>query len=112
MPPPQNLLAKVTLILDFIGCLGKTPAMNRPWKAVIVDDERLARAKLRAMLEHYPQISITGEADSGDASSASSTKGPDPASTRGHFNLWYSFFASIKNGSSASASFHSRKKSS
>jgi two-component system LytT family response regulator len=41
--------------------------MNRPWKAVIVDDERLARAKLRAMLEHYPQISITGEADSGEA---------------------------------------------
>ncbi|HEY6404278.1 MAG TPA: LytTR family DNA-binding domain-containing protein [Blastocatellia bacterium] len=41
--------------------------MNRPWKAVIVDDERLARAKLRAMLEHYPQISIAGEADSADA---------------------------------------------
>jgi two-component system, LytTR family, response regulator len=41
--------------------------MNRPWKAVIVDDERLARAKLRAMLEHYPQISIAGEADSAEA---------------------------------------------
>jgi two-component system, LytTR family, response regulator len=38
--------------------------MNRLWKVVVVDDERLARAKLRAMLEHYPQISITGEADS------------------------------------------------
>jgi len=41
--------------------------MNRLWKAVIVDDERLARTKLRAMLEPYPQISITGEADSGEA---------------------------------------------
>jgi two-component system, LytTR family, response regulator len=41
--------------------------MNRPWKAAIVDDERLARAKLRAMLEHYPQISIAGEADSAEA---------------------------------------------
>src|SRR5262245_57271373 len=37
--------------------------MNKSWKAVIVDDERLARAKLRAMLEHYPRISIAGEAD-------------------------------------------------
>src|SRR6266540_6442725 len=42
-------------------------AMNRPWKAVIIDDERLARTKLRAMLEHYPQISINGEADCGEA---------------------------------------------
>jgi len=41
--------------------------MNRPWKAVIIDDERLARTKLRAMLEHYPQISINGEADCGEA---------------------------------------------
>jgi len=41
--------------------------MNKRWKAVIVDDERLARAKLRAMLEHYPQISIAGEADSAEA---------------------------------------------
>src|SRR5262245_6836693 len=41
--------------------------MNRMWKTVIVDDERLARAKLRTMLEPYPQISITGEADCGEA---------------------------------------------
>src|SRR5262245_39444415 len=43
--------------------------MNRSWKAVIVDDERLARAKLRAMLEPFPQISITGEADSVESAS-------------------------------------------
>ena len=41
--------------------------MNRPWKAVMVDDERLARSKLRAMLEHHPEISVTGEADSAEA---------------------------------------------
>lgn len=34
------------------------------WKAVIVDDERLARNKLRQMLAAHPQIEIVGEADS------------------------------------------------
>lgn len=33
------------------------------WKAVIVDDERLARKKLRSLLADFPQIEIAGEAD-------------------------------------------------
>lgn len=33
-------------------------------RAVIVDDERLARNKLRSMLAIYPQIQVAGEADS------------------------------------------------
>jgi len=41
--------------------------MNRIWKAVIVDDERLARLKLRTMLEIYPQVTVTGEADTVEA---------------------------------------------
>jgi two-component system, LytTR family, response regulator len=34
------------------------------WKALIVDDERLARNKLRSMLAAFPSIEIVGEADS------------------------------------------------
>ncbi len=34
------------------------------WKALIVDDERLARSKLRSMLSDFPNIQIVGEADS------------------------------------------------
>ena len=34
------------------------------WKALIVDDERLARAKLRSMLADFSNIQIIGEADS------------------------------------------------
>jgi len=37
--------------------------MSNSWKAVIVDDERLARNKLRALLEAHPEIRIVGEAD-------------------------------------------------
>ena len=37
--------------------------MNRIWRAVIVDDERLARAKLRSLLEAHPEIKLAGEAD-------------------------------------------------
>jgi two-component system LytT family response regulator len=37
---------------------------EKQWKAVIVDDERLARQKLRAMLAVHPEIHIIGEADS------------------------------------------------
>src|SRR3989339_1535982 len=33
-------------------------------KALIVDDERLARVSLRKLLEPYPYIEIAGEADS------------------------------------------------
>lgn len=33
------------------------------WKALIVDDERLARKKLRSLLADFPQIKIAGEAD-------------------------------------------------
>jgi len=33
-------------------------------KAVIVDEERLARVNLRRMLGQYPEIEISGEADS------------------------------------------------
>jgi two-component system, LytTR family, response regulator len=39
---------------------------EKNWKAIIVDDERLARAKLRAMLADFPHIQIAGEADSVD----------------------------------------------
>jgi two-component system LytT family response regulator len=34
------------------------------WRAVIVDDERLARKELRSLLAEHPTIEITGEADS------------------------------------------------
>jgi two-component system LytT family response regulator len=37
------------------------------WKAVIVDDERLARNKLRSLLAAHPQIRLAGEADSVDS---------------------------------------------
>ncbi|MGH9936729.1 MAG: LytR/AlgR family response regulator transcription factor [Blastocatellia bacterium] len=37
--------------------------MNKTWRAVIVDDERLARAKLRSLLEAHPEIKLAGEAD-------------------------------------------------
>jgi two-component system, LytTR family, response regulator len=33
-------------------------------KAIIVDEERLARVNLRRLLEPFPEIEITGEADS------------------------------------------------
>lgn len=38
--------------------------MEKVWKALIVDDERLARNKLRSMLAEFPNIKIIGEADS------------------------------------------------
>lgn len=38
--------------------------MKKIWKALIVDDERLARTKLRSLLAGFPQIEIAGEADS------------------------------------------------
>jgi two-component system, LytTR family, response regulator len=37
------------------------------WKAVIVDDERLARNKLRSLLAQHSQIRLMGEADSVDS---------------------------------------------
>jgi two-component system LytT family response regulator len=37
------------------------------WKAVIVDDERLARNKLRSLLAQHPQVRLVGEADSVDS---------------------------------------------
>ena len=37
------------------------------WKALIVDDERLARRKLRSMLAGFSEIEIIGEADSAAA---------------------------------------------
>jgi two-component system, LytTR family, response regulator len=37
------------------------------WKAVIVDDERLARNKLRSLLAEHPQILLVGESDSVDS---------------------------------------------
>lgn len=33
-------------------------------KAIIVDDERLARSELRAMLAEHPEVEVVGEADS------------------------------------------------
>jgi two-component system LytT family response regulator len=38
--------------------------MKKIWKALIVDDERLARARLRSMLADFPSVEIVGEADS------------------------------------------------
>jgi two-component system LytT family response regulator len=37
------------------------------WNAVIVDDERLARNKLRSLLAQHPQIRLVGEADGVDS---------------------------------------------
>ncbi|HEX9962588.1 MAG TPA: response regulator [Pyrinomonadaceae bacterium] len=38
--------------------------MKKIWRALIVDDERLARAKLRSMLAGFPNVEIIAEADS------------------------------------------------
>jgi len=35
-------------------------------KAIIIDDERLARAELRRILAAHPEIEIAGEASNGD----------------------------------------------
>lgn len=46
-------------------------------KALIVDDERLARKELRAMLAEFPEIEIVGEADSvADAVTLIETENP------------------------------------
>lgn len=37
--------------------------MKKIWKALIIDDERLARARLRSMLAEFPTVEIAGEAD-------------------------------------------------
>src|SRR4028118_1025310 len=37
--------------------------MEKVWKALIIDDERLARSKLRAMLAKFTNVKIEGEAD-------------------------------------------------
>jgi two-component system LytT family response regulator len=37
--------------------------VKKTWKAVIIDDERLARNKLRRLLENHPEVEILGEAD-------------------------------------------------
>ena len=37
---------------------------EKQWRTIIVDDERLARQKLRSMLAAHPEIQIAGEADS------------------------------------------------
>lgn len=48
------------------------------WKAVIVDDERLARNKLRSLLAQHPQIRLVGEADSVDSAVETIARtGPD-----------------------------------
>jgi two-component system LytT family response regulator len=52
--------------------------MGAVFKAIIVDDERLARRELRSMLDPYPEIEISGEADSvGKALELISKVGPD-----------------------------------
>jgi two-component system LytT family response regulator len=40
-----------------------TDQRNNVWRAVIVDDERLARARMRSLLAAHPEIEIAGEAD-------------------------------------------------
>jgi two-component system LytT family response regulator len=48
------------------------------WKALIIDDEPLARSELRRMLREHPQIDITGEAGSvPDATDAIEKLSPD-----------------------------------
>src|SRR5688572_3258534 len=37
---------------------------NTPFRALIVDDERLARTRLRTLLAAHPEVTIAGEADS------------------------------------------------
>jgi two-component system, LytTR family, response regulator len=37
--------------------------MGNSWKVVIIDDERLARNKLRSLLEEHTEIRVVGEAD-------------------------------------------------
>jgi len=37
--------------------------MKKPFRALVVDDERLARKDLIAMLSHHDQITVVGEAD-------------------------------------------------
>jgi two-component system LytT family response regulator len=51
--------------------------MNRILRAIIVDDERLARAKLRSLLEAHPAIKLAGEAD-GAASALQLVKETQP----------------------------------
>ena len=42
------------------------PEAKRRMKAIIIDDERLARAELRRLLAAHPEIEIAGEACNGD----------------------------------------------
>lgn len=37
-----------------------------PWRAFLLDDERLARAELRRLLAAHPEIEVVGEARNGD----------------------------------------------
>lgn len=37
--------------------------MTKRFRALVVDDERLARTKLRSMLEDHGQVEVVGEAD-------------------------------------------------
>ena len=39
--------------------------MNKTWKTLIIDDERLARQRLGRLLKPYEQIDIIGEAVNG-----------------------------------------------
>lgn len=41
-------------------------ALTAPYRVVIVDDERIAREGLRAMLSHDPQLQVVGEAGDGE----------------------------------------------
>jgi two-component system, LytTR family, response regulator len=48
------------------------------YRAIIVDDERLARVELRSMLDEYPQVQVVGEADGVEAAAELvRTTGPD-----------------------------------
>ena len=51
---------------------------SRKWKALIVDDEELARKLLREMLAHHPEIEIVAECTNGmEAVKAASELSPD-----------------------------------
>src|SRR5262245_39384694 len=49
---------------------GGASVMTSVLRALIVDDERLARRELRAMLREHPRIEVTGEADGVDQAAA------------------------------------------
>jgi two-component system, LytTR family, response regulator len=49
---------------------------SRAWRALIADDEPLARARLRGLLERHPAFTVVGECSNGDAVLAALDENP------------------------------------